>query len=121
GVELGVREVAQVANHGPPVAGENIERISDRRRIIFVRLRRVDDLVTQAIKRLLEGLARHGEIALPCAGEEVGYKGVEPGIIVVAVGAPHAERAARALAAELALDRLVDSPVEIGIDAEMLD
>src|SRR6185437_4663439 len=41
--------------------------------------------------------------------------------VVVAVGAPHTERAARALAAELALDRLFDSPVEIGIDAEMLD
>ena len=121
GVELGVGEIAQIADHGAPVARENIERIGERRGIVLVRLRGVDDLVAQPVERLIEGLLRHGEIALPRTGQEVGDEGVEPSVVVIAVGAPHAERAARALAAELALDRLVDPSVEIGIDAEMLD
>ncbi len=121
GVELGVREIAQIADNRPPVARKNIERIGDRRGIVLARLGSVDDLVAQPVERLLEGLARDGEIALPRARQKVGDEGVEPGVLSIAVGAPHAERAARALPTELALDRLFDPSIEIRIDAEMLD
>ena len=87
----------------------------------MARLGRVDDLVAQPVQRLLEGLLRHGEILLARAGEEIGDEGVEPRVLVAAVGRPHAEGAAGALPAELALDRLLDPPVEIGIDVELLD
>ena len=105
GFELGVGKIAQIADHRPPVAGENVERVSQRLRVVLARLRGVDDLVAQPIERLIERQLRHDEIALPRPGEKVGHEGVEPGIVIVAVGAPHAEGAARALAAELALDR----------------
>ena len=121
GFELGVGKIAQIADHGPPVAGENVERVSQRLSVVLARLRGVHDLVAQPIERRIERQLRHDEIALPRAGEEVGHEGVEPGIVIVAVGAPHAEGAARALAAELALDRAADPPVEIGIDAEVFD
>ena len=120
-IELGVGEIPQIANHRAPVAGENIERVGDGLRVVLVRLGRVDDLVAQPVERLIERLLRDGETAFARAGEEVGDEGVEPHVVMVAVGAPHAEGAAGALAGELPFDRLANASVEIGIDGEMFD
>jgi hypothetical protein len=85
-----------------------------------VRLGRVDNLIAKPVERLIEGLLRHREVAFARACEEIADERVEPDV-VVAVGAPQSEGAARALAAKLAVNRLVDSSVEIGVDAEMFD
>ncbi len=68
GVELGVGEIAQIADYGAPVARENIERIGERRGIVLVRLRRVDDLVAQPVERLIEGLAAARRNCAPARG-----------------------------------------------------
>ena len=113
-VELGVGQIAQVADHRPAVARQHVERIGERGVVGLVRFGRVDDGVAQAIERLPEGPLGDHVLLLAGAGQEVGDEGVEPGVVVLAVGRPQAEGAAGALAAHLALDRLVHTGARSG-------
>ncbi len=87
-VELGVGKIAQIADHRAAVAREHVERVGERLRVVLVGLARVDDRVAQPVERLVEGPLRNREIALAGAGEEIGDEGVEPGVVVAAVGRP---------------------------------
>ncbi len=87
-IELGVGQIAQVADHRPAVARQHVERIGERGVVAGVRLGRIDDGVAQAIERLAERPVGDRVFLLAGAREEIGDEGVEPRVVVVAVGRP---------------------------------
>jgi hypothetical protein len=115
-VQLGIGEVAQVAERRHRVAREHVIRIGQ---LAVDRLGRIalPDVIAQPVERQAERHLRHREVALARAGQEVGHVGVEPH--VVAARAPQAERAVRALARENALDRVADALVDRAVEREL--
>ena len=114
--ELGVGDVAQVAERRDAVAGEHVVRIGQvaRDRLGGIALRHV---IAQRSSASLNATSGTGEVALARPREEVGHVGVEPH--VVAARAPQAERAVRALARQHALDRVADALVDRGVEREL--
>ena len=119
--QLGVGEISQIADDRASVAREHVERVGERLARALAGVGRVDHLVAQMVERLVEALLRHGERPFARPRQEVGDESVEPKIVAVAVGRPQAEGAARVLPRHLPVDRLFQTPVEIGVDREMFE
>ncbi len=102
-LELGVGEIAQIADRSDAVARQHVERVGEIAPAVLGRLRRAGDVVAQPIERQLERDVGHGEAALARPRQEVGDVGIEPH--VVAARRPQAERAVRALPSEQPVDR----------------
>ena len=103
-IELGVGDVAKIADRSRAVARQHIERIGDIDAAVLARVGGVGDGVAQPVEREPEGRLRHRDLAFARAGEEVGHVGIEPD--VVAADAPQAERAVGILPRQQRLDRL---------------
>ena len=116
-VDLGVGEIAKIADRSDAVPRQHIERVSERQSAVGRGVRRRAHVIAQALKRELEGIVRNGEAAVPRPRQKVGDVGVEPGI--VAAGGPQSEGAFRPLAGKHGLDRIGDALVEPGVDGEM--
>ena len=100
-VELGVGEIAQIADRRRAVARQHVERVSKIAAIVLARIRRRADDVAQAIERKTERRFGHGELALARAGEKIGDVGIEPDV-VTAADTPEPEGAVRDPAASAA-------------------
>ena len=115
--ELGVGEIAQIAERRDAVARQHVERIGEIAAAVLRRLRRGGDDVAQPVERELERRVRHRKAALARPRQEVGDVGVEPG--VVAADAPQAERAVRRLARQQPVDGVADALVDGVVEREM--
>ena len=116
-VELGVDEIAQVADRRRAVARQHIERIGEIASAVAAGVFGVGDEIAQPLHRQPERNVGHREVALARPGQEVGDVGIEPD--VVAAHRPQAERAVRALARQQAVDRLLDALVDALVEREM--
>ena len=116
-IELGVGEIAQIADRRRAVARQDIERIGQPVAAVLARIFRRRCDVAQTVDRELEGGIGHIVAAFARAGEEVGDVRIEPD--VVTARRPQAERAVGALAREQPLDRLLDAPVDRRVEGEM--
>ena len=95
-IELGIGEVAKVADRRDAVARQHIERIGEIGAAVLTRVGRVGDHVAQPVEREPERGLGHRDLALARAGKEIRDVGIEPDVI--AADAPQAERAVGILA-----------------------
>ena len=116
-VDLGVGEIAKIADRSDAVPRQHIERVSERQSAVGGGVRRGAHVIAQALECELEGIVRNGEAAIPRPRQKVCDVGVEPGI--VAAGGPQSEGAFRTLAGEHGLDRIGDALIEPGVDGEV--
>ena len=117
-VELGVGEVAQVADRRRAVARQHVERIGElARRRPWPDRRRLPTKLRSRSSASLNATSGTAKSALARPRQEVGDVGVEPD--VVAARRPQAERAVRALTRQQPVDRLADALVDRGVEREL--
>ena len=105
-IELGVGEIAKIADRRHAVARQHIERIGEIGAAVLAGIRGVGDRVAQPVERELERRVGHRDLAFARAGEEVGDVGIEPDVI--AADAPQAERAVGILPRQQHLDGVAE-------------
>ena len=81
GIELGVGEVAQIADRCRTVPRQHIKCVGEIAPAILGRILGVRHEIFQAIERKLEPGIGHGKAALARASEEVGNIGIKPHVI----------------------------------------
>ena len=116
-VELGIGDVAQVADRGHAIARQHIERISEIAAAVLARVGSACHVITQPVERLGERLLRHLEMALARPRKEVGDVGVEPGIVTT--DRPQAKRAVRILPRQQTLNGVLDALVDVAVEREL--
>ena len=115
-VELGVGEIAQIADRRRAVARQHVERVGKIAAIVLARIRRRADDVAQAIERKPERRFGHGEFAFARAGEKIGDVGIEPDV-VTAADTPEPEGAGGILPREQHVDGVADALIGAGLSA----
>jgi hypothetical protein len=116
-VELGIREIAQVADRRRAVPRQHIERIGEITAAGLARLFRIANEIAQPLDCKLERRVGHGKAALLGARQEVGDVRIQPDI--AAARRPQAERAVRSLPRQQAIDRVADALVDGGVERQM--
>ena len=111
-VELGVGEVAQIADRRRAVARQHIERIGEIGAAVLARVGQIGDVVAQPVERELERAFGHREFVLARARQEIGDVGVEPD--VVAARPPQAERAVATLPRQQGVDGVANALIGVG-------
>ena len=115
-IELGVGEVAQVADRRQAVTRQHIERIGEIGAAVLARIGEIGNAIAQPVQRQLERRIRHREFLLAGASQKIGDVGIEPEI--VAADAPEAERAGGVLPREQRLDGSADVLLGLGVQAQ---
>jgi hypothetical protein len=80
-IELGVGEIAKVADRRHAVARQHIKRIGEIGAAVLGRIGGAGDRVAEPVERELECRIGHRDLAFARAGEEIGDVGVEPDVL----------------------------------------
>ena len=80
-IELGVGQVAEVADRRQAVARQHIERIGEIGTAILARIGEISNAIAQPVERQLEGRLRNRKFLFAGASQKIGDVGVEPEVV----------------------------------------